>query len=792
MTLRKIYFKLRAGNTSTKEFLIRHLSFFSYSIIATWLFKELFTTALFNRSFAGRNIVFQLIIFSGLTIGINLLVIMADHFYQNTHNKTTLDHIIYSLQLFILLASYLRIIINFEYLLYDLPGFFLFFLVNLVISTTQFIIQNHHKNKSAIQASRKAINIVAFLIVIIFLEFNVFNQNIFLNSLQNLSRIEYEVDQGTLFGFSLQNGELRSKHNDPNITFSNIDTYVRYLEIQCYNPNPDAVSQVYYRKEHEGFSEDKSLTFPLSNNTTIISLPRTIKISSLRFDLTNIEGDTLYCQGITLNPRLSYSPNYSPNYSRLALYGFIILGLIYGDKFIKPETSTKLMNLFINNGLWIFIFLILLIGFTYPVTITFDSGHYLWLANLIRQGEWANWDLIRYPGFPTIIFISTSVFGLTQNALLIPMIIAQVLLFLFSYQIIVNLIRPKHNISRIVIALMLFIVVGLDPTVMGYYHTLLTEYPATTLAIISVYLSIKLYKTPFLSKPFLLQSALFLLLVPFGWHLKQPYIGAAFFPFFLLSSMIVFRHFSWKTIGYFFTMNFALLAIVLASTSAWYGFLQARGNPMREDRQVARNAENIINYQTEISREDPQSYLKTKLDEYLAISNYYLFDFDTWSVDRTSSFQRANENSAIAHRMFKNPGRTNTFYSFYSRYTYPFQTAYTPPPWVNNIFFNRISLSNSIFTFTFLILPFFVILMMFLWIRYKSVLNAGLLILSASSLLNALAHLLLAPNDRYSFWGYVFNLLVLILLSAILIRWLTQKIKTISSLKAISIQNKYR
>ena len=767
-------FRFIIENMSKNNFLKKQASFFSISVVIAWLIKDFFTTAIINKSFTGRSLFIQLIIFGGISLCLYLFITFFYRYYKKAHQNNKLIYAIIQLQICIFLASYLTIIFNFDRSLYELTGFFLFFLANLALSTVLFFDQHYRTIVLIIQTKKRPINISLLIIIIIFFDILLFNQGYFVTTFQNLPEIQYEVKEGTLYGFSLINGGLRSEHIDPNITFSNIDNHVRYIKIQCTNPNPDALSQVFYRREYEDWTEEKSIIFSLSPDGTIISLPRTIKITSLRLDLTNIEGDTIHCHGFTLNPRISYIFNYL----RFAIFVLIILGLYFTDRFIKPETSKKLLATFISNGLWFFILLIILLGFTYPVTITFDSGHYLWLADLIRQGDWVNWDTIRYLGFPLIIFISISGFGLTQHALLLPMILAQIILFVFSYLVVISLLEPKKQTVRMMIALTVFLVIGLDPTVMGYYHTLLTEYAATTLAVISVFLSIKIYKTPFLSKPFYLQSSLFLLLVPVAWHLKQPYIGAAFFPFFILSIMIVLRHFSWKTITYFFTMNFALLAIVLASTWAWYGFIQARGNPMREDRQVARTAESMLNYQTAVSREYPQMFLMNKLVDYLAISNYYFFDFNTWAVERTPSFQRANENAAIAHRMFSNTRSTNTLYSIYTDYTAPFQTVYAPPPWVNNLFVTRITLSNSIFTITFLSLPFFVGLVLVVWIKHKTVLNAGILILSASSLINALAHLFLAPSDRYMLWGYVLNLLVLIILSIILLIWFKQRTKT--------------
>ena len=107
-------------------------------------------------------------------------------------------------------------------------------------------------------------------------------------------------------------------------------------------------------------------------------------------------------------------------------------------------------------------------------------------------------------------------------------------------------------------------------------------------------------------------------------------------------------------------------------------------------------------------------------------------------------------------------------------YVYYLQDRYTPPQWLNKLFRPRLPVSNFLFTVTLLLLPFYVIFQFVFWLKRKTSVNALLLILSGSALLNALLHLLANQIDRYLFWGYPLSLLVL----TILLFQLVQKIAT--------------
>jgi hypothetical protein len=618
---------------------------------------------------------------------------------------------------------------------------------------------NNKKSTTLHNLQRNFIFIIIFL-MIIFLEVFGFNHSFFVNTLFNLKEQEYTIDDGTLYGLKDKNGYLIAEHNDPNITYRQIDKFVKDINLKCINSDPDAISQIYYRKEDRDFTEENSIIFSLPTPETTVSLPRIIKVTSLRFDLTNIEGDTVSCQSITINPKMPFNLSYL----RLVLLIMSIIGLIFGERILSPAISKKIWALFINNGIWIFVLFIILIDFAYPVTIAFDSAHYLWLAELIKQGEWALWDPIRYPGFPLKIFLSLSVFGYRQDALLIPMILAHVLLFIFCCQIAIEVFKPKNNNFRLLIFFVIFLFIGLDPTVVGYFHTLLTEYIVAMIATISCFVALRLFSTPLFTKRFYVLSSYFLLMVPISWHLKQPYIGAALFPIIIVSFLIILKKYSWKLLVYALATNILIFILVFSSTYAWNSFIASQGNPMKENRQLSTFAERSISRKVDEAKSDFLDMIKRQIERYFASTNFRrrISSGEMGEYNLTKGFQ----NRVIAHSMFLNPGQSNLLYQFpfYDPYTRHFKDFYSPPMWINNLFQSRVTLSNFLFITSYLLLPFYLVALFILWLRNKNLFNTALLILGGTAFLNVIAHLLLNPIDRYLFLGYPLVLLSIVIL----------------------------
>lgn len=345
------------------------------------------------------------------------------------------------------------------------------------------------------------------------------------------------------------------------------------------------------------------------------------------------------------------------------------------------------------------------------------------------------------------------------------MIISHLLLYFFCCIITLDLFHPSNKKNRRFIIFLIFLFIAIDPTILGYYHVVLTEYVAATFAIISCFAALRLFKSPIFSKRFFLWSFYFLLTVPISWHLKQPYIGAAYFPFITCCLLIIMREFSKKTIAYGLIINLLIISSLVISAITWNAFLISQNNPMNENRLFSTVAETKLNVQIASSEKSPIKFGKELVTKYLASSNFFLYNGTKHSIIKEPSLIRGNQNRTIAHRMFFNYGKSNIsiYPDLFDQYTSFFKSTYNPPIWLNTTFQARATLSNFLFTITYLLLPFFVLVNFAIWIRRKNEINTALLILGSSSLLNALIHLFAGPLDRYLFWGYPLNLLIVVI-----------------------------
>lgn len=614
--------------------------------------------------------------------------------------------------------------------------------------------------------------LILFLLIITVVEIICYNHDLHNGSSANSIERKYQVEDGELIDFVLDDGMLVSQSIDPNITFYP-DTPVKSIAIRCFISNPESLSKIYYRAENEFFSEDKSITFHLSIPQTVVEFPQVINAESIRLDLTDRTGDVLNCQGFTINPK----PSYTALTLRILFYLLILTCWVLGRKYIDPTRKEKIKTGFYRYTLLIFIVALIGIDLLYTITLTWDSGHYLWLADVIWQGSWGTWDPIRNVGFPLLIYLSQSLLGYSTTALLIPMMVAHICLFVMSYFILMGVFKPHNENTRLLIMTFLFLFIALDPTIVGYYHTLLTEYVAATIGIFSCFAAILLYKAPPFSKRFYFLTAYFLVMVPIAWHVKQPYIGAALFPFLIVCLLLLIQQFKKNTILYVFITGVSLVILVLGSTVAWNSFLRSNGNPMDEGRQLTSVVERRFENQKVSFRDDPITWGKYKIKQYLKSTNVIQIEKENLAMTNFS-LTRGFQNTITAQKMFIQIGEENIEpVNKYDPYTNYLINRYIPPEWINSLFRLRLGPSNFLFTVTYLILPFYVIFQLVYWIKKKTPVNALLLILGGSSLLNALLHLLTYQIDRYLFWGYPLNLLVISLLLIQLIITLMNKLK---------------
>ena len=587
-----------------------------------------------------------------------------------------------------------------------------------------------------------------------------FNRNFLFNAIGYPSQ-ELEIRTGSLNGFVLSEDQLVSNNNDPRVVFSYIDVPITSILLRCEDNIPgSSQSQLFYRGPNQEFTEIRSIKFALESEDPVY-FPLPTEVDVLRLDLVAQPNVAVNCEHIVINPKMPFEITWVRAVGYLSVLILTVLWLTVVPNSFQKKASTLLYK----YGHWILCLGLLLIGTIYEITITYDSAHYLWLADLFKSGDWASWDVIRNPGFPFQIYLSQLIFGNSINGLRWSMVLFNVLFYLIISELAIEALQLKDLRDRYILRIAVFVFIALDPIVFGYFHSLLTEFDAAILVALSALLAIKLIKEQLFSKKFWLLICCFTVLTVMAWFLKQPYVGSVLFPLVISLFIILFTKSTWKKLFYFSGIGLVLIAIVLVGQLLWTNFLISEGNPIVKERQFSTwLSTSLENKQTEIAE---SSFIKTTAENYLISINLLPFlgngsQTNTKDISLVSGYQ----NVVIAQRIY-NTGLSTHFTadSFVQGVAFPSEV-YDQPLWLNRIFQSRSTLSNFLFTVTGLLLPFACIICIINWIRKKDHLNSVLLIMLGSSALNAFAHNIsgAGPIDRYLFLGYPLHLLSILLI----------------------------
>jgi hypothetical protein len=508
----------------------------------------------------------------------------------------------------------------------------------------------------------------------------------------------------------------------------------------------------------------------------VVSLPKKVEINSLKVFLTDRGQDNLVCYSFILNEKSPY--NFSVG--RLIIYLIVFVLAIWYDT-LGPIKQKSLENKFHTYSFFIFSWIIAILDLTYPVILTYDSGHYLWLADLLRTNQLQLWDPIRNVGYPLYLRLGQILLGYNQMSALIPMIINHIILYVFACLIIFEFFDFSQR-QKTFVKIIVFLFIALDPTIFGYYHVLLTEQLAATLAIISCYVAINLYKSEPFSRTFYIRLIYFSISIIVAWHIKQPYLGAALFPFFISGILTITKHRNKRILSTVVITGLASIGLLWALNAYWNRTLIQSGNILREDRQLSTWAVQSTTSQLDIIKSSPMDYLNRIKDYYLVASNFYIMSRQgTGDVIREPSFTRGFENEVIAHRIFKLEDNSNLFYAPpYAEYMAYLKSPANPPYWLERAHEARLDMSDFLFTFSYSLLPIAMLLLIVIQCKRSSSRTAYLIILAGTAFLNSFVHSTFATLDRYFFFGYP---LLLCLLMIIVIMLLSAVKKTIQKQK---------
>lgn len=279
--------------------------------------------------------------------------------------------------------------------------------------------------------------------------------------------------------------------------------------------------------------------------------------------------------------------------------------------------------------------LLVMFYFEYSVTILWDSAHYMNYVNILEGVQsWNTWDVVRGPVFPIIIFTINLLFGKSTQGLLMGTFVQYLVMLIFIYHIceyfgaMLGLNKKEKNIIEVII----LVIIIFNPIIYGFYHSLLTEFVAITLSVVSSFFAIMWLRLNYFEdkKKYLIVSVLFVLLTVFSWFLKQPYVSCGFFALIVAYIISFFEERDIKLALIRTGTVFCCVIVLFVSINMWNKFLVWTGNDPTTDRNPTNSLGNQllvgvsmfeVNNNTDILNKKDLSNFKFSKEEKKSIYN---------------------------------------------------------------------------------------------------------------------------------------------------------------------------
>lgn len=264
---------------------------------------------------------------------------------------------------------------------------------------------------------------------------------------------------------------------------------------------------------------------------------------------------------------------------------------------ILINTFHKMKNIFkyiCANSRKISFAFIALFFITFPMILTYDSAHYMGYVNILeKKVPFATWDIVRGPVFPILIFFSNFFFGKTSIGLVLLSLIFYLLMLFVSTKVL-NVFSRGNQTSKYISYLLFILLVVFNIIIFGYFHTLLTEFVAISISVVSCYLSWLLLTKSFKNekKSYLLISLYFVLITTFAWFLKQPYLSIALYPLVVSTIISIFKSKLIKSFIPQFTVILICVISLFFSIKLWNNVLEYKGIKM----EGPRSASGLLSY----------------------------------------------------------------------------------------------------------------------------------------------------------------------------------------------------
>ena len=228
-----------------------------------------------------------------------------------------------------------------------------------------------------------------------------------------------------------------------------------------------------------------------------------------------------------------------------------------------------------NNKYLLALIILIIVFFSSSLVLTFDSTHYLGFVDIFEKTKpFSSWDIVRGPVFPFILYVFDLLFGKSSFGMLLGMFIFYIAycIIFYNFSTFVFQDSKKKNIWIPIVCAFVFF----NPIILGYYHTMLTEFVAITITSITLMMAWKWWQTD-TKKSKILYSAYFIVFTSISYFLKQPYICTVLIPMLISIIYGIIKDHSKKNILYYASTFVLTVIFLLVSMTSWNMILERNG-----------------------------------------------------------------------------------------------------------------------------------------------------------------------------------------------------------------------
>ena len=221
----------------------------------------------------------------------------------------------------------------------------------------------------------------------------------------------------------------------------------------------------------------------------------------------------------------------------------------------------------------VFLVVISFVFLSFPIMVMPDSTEYYgYLKIFYGQESFSNWNIVRGPSFPIILYVITLIFSNSSLGLLIGMFIFYLITILLGY-LILKKINFNSSITKIIMYTTFFICIVFNSILIGYMHCLLTEFAVMPMLLFASILSFIWIKT---EKKYLkiIIPILMACLCAFTWFIKQPYLFLCFGPILVAGIISIIEKKTIKNVVYILVCLALCIIFILGFNTIWNSILK--------------------------------------------------------------------------------------------------------------------------------------------------------------------------------------------------------------------------